>query len=237
MSDIPTPHIQATSKEEIAKTVLMPGDPLRANFIAETYLEHPVCFNKVRNMLGFTGLYNGKKVSVMGSGMGIPSIGLYSYELYHFYDVDTIIRVGSAGGISQKINLRDLVIAMGACYQSGYAEQFQLPGTFAPIANYELLHKAVLVAEEKKYSYMVGNILSEDAFYSDNEQAQKSFQKMGVLAVEMETAGLYMNAARCGKNALSILTISDHLLEGTSLSLQDRQEGFRDMMELALEIA
>ncbi len=236
MSDIPTPHIQATSKEEIAKTVLMPGDPLRANFIAETYLEHPVCFNKVRNMLGFTGLYNGKKVSVMGSGMGIPSIGLYSYELYHFYDVDTIIRVGSAGGISQKINLRDLVIAMGACYQSGYAEQFQLPGTFAPIANYELLHKAVLVAEEKKYSYMVGNILSEDAFYSDNEQAQKSFQKMGVLAVEMETAGLYMNAARCGKNALSILTISDHLLEGTSLSAQDRQEGFRDMMELALEI-
>lgn len=236
MSDIPTPHIQATSKEEIAKTVLMPGDPLRAKFIAETYLEHPVCFNKVRNMLGFTGFYNGKKVSVMGSGMGIPSIGLYSYELYHFYDVDTIIRVGSAGGISQKINLRDLVIAMGACYQSGYAEQFQLPGTFAPIANYELLRKAVLVAEEKKYSYMVGNVLSEDAFYSDNEQAQKSFQKMGVLAVEMETAGLYMNAARCGKNALSILTISDHLLEGTSLSAQDRQEGFRDMMELALEI-
>lgn len=236
MSDIPTPHIQATSKEEIAKTVLMPGDPLRAKFIAETYLEHPVCFNKVRNMLGFTGFYNGKKVSVMGSGMGIPSIGLYSYELYHFYDVDTIIRVGSAGGISQKINLHDLVIAMGACYQSGYAEQFQLPGTFAPIANYELLRKAVLVAEEKKYSYMVGNILSEDAFYSDNEQAQKSFQKMGVLAVEMETAGLYMNAARCGKNALSILTISDHLLEGTSLSAQNRQEGFRDMMELALEI-
>lgn len=237
MSDIPTPHIQATSKEEIAKTVLMPGDPLRAKFIAETYLEHPVCFNQVRNMLGFTGFYNGKKVSVMGSGMGIPSIGLYSYELYHFYDVDTIIRVGSAGGISQKINLRDLVIAMGACYQSGYAEQFQLPGTFAPIANYELLHKAVLVAEEKKYSYAVGNVLSEDAFYSDNEQAKKAFQKMGVLAADMETAALYMNAARCGKNALSILTISDHLLEGTSLSLQDRQEGLRDMMELALEIA
>lgn len=237
MSDIPTPHIQATSKEEIAKTVLMPGDPLRAKFIAETYLEHPICFNKVRNMLGFTGLYNGKKVSVMGSGMGIPSIGLYSYELFHFYDVDTIIRVGSAGGISQKIHLRDLVIAMGACYQSGYAEQFQLPGTFAPIANYELLRKAALVAEEKKYSYTVGNVLSEDAFYSDNEQAKKAFQKMGVLAADMETAALYMNAARCEKNALSILTISDHLLDKTSLSLQDRQEGFRDMMELALEIA
>ncbi len=237
MSDIPTPHIQATSKEEIAKTVLMPGDPLRAKFIAETYLKHPVCFNQVRNMLGFTGLYNGKKVSVMGSGMGIPSIGLYSYELFHFYDVDTIIRIGSAGALSKKIHLRDLVIAMGACHQSGYAEQFQIPGVFAPIASYEWLHKAVLVAEEKKFSYMVGNVFSEDAFYFDNEHMLEPFQKMGVLAVEMETAALYMNAARCGKNALSILTISDHLLEGTSLSLQDRQEGFRDMMELALEIA
>lgn len=237
MSVIPTPHIQAKSKDEIAKTVLMPGDPLRAKFIAQTYLKNPVCFNEVRNMLGFTGTYHGKKVSVMGSGMGMPSIGLYSYELYNFYDVQSIIRIGSAGAISEKINMRDLVIAMGACTQSSYVDQFCLPGNFAPIADFSLVQKAVEAAQERGFPYAVGNVLSEDAFYSDNENAHAPFKKMGVLCCEMETAALYMNAARCGKKALSILTISDHLLKGQSISSEDRQTSFKEMMEVALEIA
>jgi purine-nucleoside phosphorylase len=233
---IPTPHNEAKAGE-IAKTVLMPGDPLRAKFIAETYLEDVVCFNKVRNMLGFTGTYKGKKVSVMGGGMGMPSIGIYSYELFHFYDVDNIIRIGSAGGIADHIKLRDIVIGMGASTNSNIAAQYQLPGTFAPIADFGLLRKAVEAAEKLNIKTVVGNVLSSDTFYDDNKDANALWRKMNVLAVEMEAAALYMNAARAGKNALCILTISDHVFTGESLSAEDRQLTFRDMMEIALEIA
>lgn len=233
---IPTPHNGAKSGD-IAKTVLMPGDPLRAKFIAETYLEDVVCFNTVRNMLGFTGTYKEKRVSVMGGGMGMPSIGIYSYELYHFYDVDNIIRIGSAGGIADDIKLRDIVIGMGASTNSNFAAQYQLPGTFAPIADFGLLRKAVETAEKKNIKTVVGNILSSDTFYDDNPNANSMWRKMNILAVEMEAAALYMNAARAGKKALCILTISDHVFTGESLSAEDRQLTFRDMMEIALEIA
>jgi len=231
-----TPHNEA-KPGDIAKTVLMPGDPLRAKFIAETYLEDVTCFNRVRNMLGFTGYYKGKKVSVMGGGMGMPSIGIYSYELYNFYDVDNIIRIGSAGGISDHVKLRDIVIAMGASTNSNYAAQYRLPGTFAPIADYELLSKAVEAAKRLNINTVVGNVLSSDTFYDDNKEANTLWKKMNILAVEMEAAALYMNAARAGKKALAILTISDHVFTGESLSAQDRQNSFREMMEIALEIA
>jgi purine-nucleoside phosphorylase len=233
---IPTPHNEAKAGD-IAKTVLMPGDPLRAKFIAETYLEDVVCFNNVRNMLGYTGTYKGKKVSVMGGGMGIPSIGIYSYELFHFYDVDNIIRIGSAGGIAEDIKLRDIVIGMGASTNSNFAAQYQLPGTYAPIADFGLLRKAVEAADKMNIKTVVGNILSSDTFYDDNQDANSLWRKMNILAVEMEAAALYMNAARAGKKALCILTISDHVFTGESLSAEDRQLTFRDMMEIALEIA
>lgn len=233
---IPTPHINAKAGD-IAKTVLMPGDPLRAKFIAENYLEDVNCFNSVRNMLGFTGTYKGKKVSVMGSGMGMPSIGIYSYELFNFYDVDNIIRIGSAGGIADNIKLRDIVIAMGASTNSNFAAQYKLPGTFAPIADFGLLRKAVEAAEKLGIKAVVGNVLSSDTFYDDNPDANSLWKKMNVLCVEMEAAALYMNAARAGKNGLCILTISDHVFTGESLSAEDRQNTFRDMMEIALDIA
>lgn len=232
----PTPH-NGAKPGEIAKTVLMPGDPLRAKFIAETYLENPVCFNTVRNMFGYTGTYKGKEISVMGGGMGMPSIGIYSYELYHFYGVDNIIRIGSAGGISDNVHVRDVVIGMGASTNSNFASQYELPGTFAPIASYELLEKAVNAAKAQNTNVVVGNILSSDIFYDDNKNASNQWKKMGVLCVEMEAAALYMNAARAGKNALCILTISDHLYTGESLSAEDRQISFREMMEIALELA
>ncbi|MDF2511066.1 MAG: deoD [Herbinix sp.] len=231
-----TPH-NAAKPGDIAKTVLMPGDPLRAKFIAETYLEDVVCFNTVRNMLGFTGTYKGKKVSVMGGGMGMPSIGIYSYELYNFYDVDNIIRIGSAGGIAEDIKVRDIVVGMGASTNSSYAAQYKLPGTFAPIADYGLLRKAVEAAERMNIKTVVGNVLSSDTFYDDNKEANELWRKMNVLAVEMEAAALYMNAARANKKALCILTISDHVFTGESLSAEDRQLSFREMMEIALEIA
>ena len=236
MSVIPTPHNQA-AEGQIAKTVLMPGDPLRAKYIAETYLEDVICFNQVRNMLGFTGTYKGKKVSVMGGGMGMPSMGIYSYELFNFYDVDNIIRVGSAGGITDDIKLRDIVIGMGASTNSNYAAQYKLPGTYAPIADFGLLRKAVEAAEKLNYKTVVGNILSSDTFYDDNKEANFLWKKMNVLAVEMEAAALYMNAARAGKKALCILTISDHVFTGEALSAADRQTTFNEMMEIALEIA
>jgi purine-nucleoside phosphorylase len=231
-----TPHNEAKTGD-IAKTVLMPGDPLRAKFIAENYLEDVVCFNKVRNMLGFTGTYKGKKVSVMGGGMGIPSIGIYSYELFNFYEVDNILRIGSAGGIADDVKVRDIVIGMGASTNSNYAAQYKLSGTYAPIADYGLLRKAVETAERLNIKTVVGNILSSDTFYDDNKDANASWRKMNILAVEMEAAALYMNAARAGKKALCILTISDHVFTGESLSAEDRQLTFRDMMEIALEIA
>lgn len=233
MDKTPTPH-NGARLGEIAKTVLMPGDPLRAKVIAETYLENPICFNTVRNMFGYTGTYHGKEISVMGSGMGMPSIGIYSYELFHFYDVDKIIRIGSAGGIQDKLRVMDVVVGLGACTDSNYAHQYQLPGTFAPIASYELVEKAVDVARRQGTPVHVGNILSSDVFY--NEAGSDPWKKMGVLCVEMEAAALYMNAARAGKQALCLLTISDHLYRKESLSAKERQESFHSMMKIALEL-
>lgn len=231
-----TPHNTA-KKGDIAKTVLMPGDPLRAKYIAETFLEDAVCFNTVRNMFGYTGTYKGKRVSVMGSGMGMPSIGIYSYELYHDYDVEAIIRIGSAGGISDKVKLKDVVIGMGASTDSNYAVQYQLPGTYAPIADFGLLRRAVEAGEALGISVVVGNMVSSDHFYNEFQNVNELWKKMGVLAVEMEAAALYMNAARAGKKALCICTISDHLFTGEELSAEDRQTGFTDMMKIALEAA
>ncbi|MGI6278974.1 MAG: purine-nucleoside phosphorylase [Acutalibacteraceae bacterium] len=235
MSNVPTAHNQAL-EGQIAKTVLMPGDPLRAKYIAETYLEDVTCFNTVRNMLGFTGTYKGKPVSVMGHGMGIPSIGIYSYELFNFYDVDNIIRVGSAGALQDDLELKDIVIAMGACTDSNYASQYRLPGTYAPIASFPLLFKAVEAANNKGVKATVGNVLSSDVFYNANPDAKDLWKSMGVLCIEMEAAALYMNAARAGKNALCILSISDHIYKGTQLSAKERQVGFNNMIEVALDI-
>lgn len=233
---VPTPH-NAAAAGEIAKTVLMPGDPLRAQFIAEHYLEAPHCFNTVRNMFGYTGTYRGKPVSVMGSGMGMPSIGIYSYELYHFYGVESIIRIGSAGGLSDSLKLRDVVIGMGACTDSRYASQYRLPGTFAPIADFGLLRKAVETAEKQGVHTVVGNVLSTDVFYNADPHYNDVWKQMGALCVEMEAAALYMNAAYAGKKALALFTISDHLYTGESLPAQERQTSFREMMEIALELA
>lgn len=236
MPSTPTPH-NGAHIGDIAKTVLMPGDPLRAQYIADSYLEDVTCFNTVRNMLGFTGTYHGERVSVMGGGMGMPSIGIYSYELFNFYDVDSIIRVGSAGGISPNLNLRDVVVGMGACTDSNYAAQFELPGTFAPIASFDLLERAVNAGRAKGANMCVGNVLSSDVFYTDSADYNLRWQKMGVLAVEMEAAALYMNAARAKKQALCLLTISDNLLTGEGLAADERQTGFRQMMEIALSVA
>lgn len=236
MANIPTPHIEAKAGD-FAKTVLMPGDPLRAKFIAETYLENVRCANQVRGMLGFTGTYKGKEVSVMGSGMGMPSIGIYSYELYNFYDVDNIIRVGSAGAIQDDINVMDVVIGMGATMVSSYGDQFGCPGHLAPLADYHLLSTAVESAKALGTEVKVGNILSEDIFYNDRPNSKDCFKKMGVMAVEMESGALYLNAARAGKRALCILTISDHIYRPEELTSEQRQMGFGKMIEVALETA
>ena len=235
MSNTPTPHI-AAKPGDFAKTVLMPGDPLRSKFIAETFLENPVLVNNTRGVQGYTGTYKGKKVSVMASGMGMPSIGIYSYELFNYYDVDNIIRVGTAGVVRPDLKVRDIVIGQGACTNSNYANQFELPGTFAPICSYELLKKAVDAAEKMGVTPVVGNLYSSDAFYDDSMGLSK-WQKMGVLAVEMEAAALYMNAARAGKNALAICTISDNPFTGEVTTAEERQMTFTKMMEIALEIA
>ena len=211
---MPTPHNNA-KKGDIAKTVLMPGDPLRARFIAENYLEAPVCYNEVRGMLGFTGTYKGVPVSVQGSGMGMPSIGIYSWELFNEYDVENIIRVGTAGSIADNVSLRDVVIGMSASTNSAYASQYRLPGTYAPTASWKLLSAAVKSAEEQGSRFHVGNILSSDTFY-DDANSLADWQKMGVLAIEMEAAALYMNAARAGKNALYGICNS-HCLPSASL--------------------
>lgn len=231
-----TPH-NAASEGQIAKTVLMPGDPLRAKYIADNYLTDVVCFNEVRNMFGYTGTYKGKKISVMGGGMGMPSIGIYSYELYNFYGVESIIRIGSAGGISDEVKVRDVVVGMGASTNSNYAAQYKLPGTIAPIADFGLLEKAVASAREKNIPIRVGNILSSDVFYNADEGFNDAWKSMGILCVEMEAAALYLNAAKAGKKALCLLTISDHLYTGEALSAEERQTSFRDMMEVALDLA
>lgn len=236
MSLLPTPHIAANAGD-FAETVIMPGDPLRAKMIAETFLENTTCINTVRNMLAFTGFYKNKKVSVMGSGMGMPSMGIYSYELYNFYNVETIIRIGTAGAVAKNLQLRDIVVGLGACTDSNYAAQYKLPGTFAPTASFELLCKVHKAAKENHLNLAVGNILSSDAFYSDNDNALEKWRKMGVLAVEMETAALYMNAARAAKKALCILTISDYTYQSGALTANERQESLKDMVTLALEAA
>ena len=242
MLTTPTPHIEA-KPGDFGKTVLMPGDPLRAKFIAETFLENPVLVNNVRGVQGHTGYYKGVKVSVMASGMGIPAIGIYSHELYNGYGVENIIRVGSAGAIQENIHLYDLVLAMGACTDSNFASQFHLPGTFAPIASYELLSAAVKAAEENGAVYHVGNVNSSDVFYGDHEgvpaglDSVYGLKKMGVMALEMEAAALYMNAARYGKRALCICTISDHVLTGEETTSAERQNAFTTMMKVALDVA
>lgn len=230
-----TPH-NAAEPGQIAQTVLMPGDPLRAKFIAETYLDNAVLFTDVRNMYGYTGTYNGKPVSVMGHGMGMPSVGLYTYELYNFYNVQTIIRTGSAGGIQPDVHLRDIVIAMGACTDSAYASQYKMPGTFAPIADHSLLEKAVNAARARSLEVKVGNVISTDVFYNDDPAYNDAWKRMGILAVEMEAAALYMNAARAGRKALCILTVSDHLYSQEQLTVEERRSGFGEMIQVALDI-
>ncbi|RBP62574.1 purine-nucleoside phosphorylase [Alkalibaculum bacchi] len=227
----------SAKKGDIAKTVLMPGDPLRAKFIAEKYLDSPFCFNKVRGMLGFTGLYKGKKVSVMGSGMGMPSMSIYSYELFTEYDCNNIIRIGSCGSYQKDIQIRDIILAMATCTNSNFAHQYQLPGNFAPIANYDLLSKAYNIAGSRNLDVKVGNILTSDLFYNDDKDSWKTWAKMGVLGVEMETAALYMNATQLGKNALSILTVSDSIVTSEATTPEEREKTLTDMIEIALDLA
>ena len=234
MEKTPTPHIGA-KYGEIAETMIMAGDPLRVKFMAENFLENPVQFNNVRGMLGFTGTYKGKRISVMGHGMGMPSIGIYTYELFNFYGVKSIIRVGSAGSIHPDLHVGDLIIAQGACTNSNYMSQYELPGTYAPIANFDLLRGAAEACDRLGYRYKVGNVMSSDTFYSDNPQNEK-WMKLGVLAVEMEIAALYMNAARSGNRALGICTISDHILTGEVTTAEERQTTFTKMMDVAFSL-
>ena len=236
MSNQHTPHIKAASAD-FAKTVLMPGDPLRSKFVAETFMENPRLINNVRGIQGYTGTYKGVPVTVMASGMGMPSIGIYSYELYNFFGVENIIRIGSAGGLADNVQLRDVLIGMGACTNSAYQEQYRLNGNFAPIASFDLLREAVKEAEELGVRYQVGNLLSSDVFYHDDPNFNDGWYKMGVLGVEMEAAALYMNAAKAGKHALAICTVSDHILRGEALDADARQSTFTDMMKIALNVA
>lgn len=233
---IPTPHI-AAKKGDFAQTVLMPGDPLRAKFIAENFLDKTRLVNNLRGIQGYTGYYKNKMVSVMASGMGQPSIGIYSYELFNFYDVENIIRVGSCGCFDKDLHVRDLILAMGACTNGNYAAQYNLPGTFCPIADFGLLKKAASECEKKTLNYKVGNVLSSDMFYDDADSGMM-WTKMGVLGVEMEAAALYMNAARAGKKALAVLSVSDSFVhKEENLSGDEREKSFTDMMKVALEIA
>ncbi len=232
-----TPHISANNGD-FAKTVLMPGDPLRAKFIAETFLENPVLVNNVRGVQGYTGTYKGTKVSVMASGMGCPSIGIYSYELFAFYGVENIIRIGSAGAISEKLKLRDIVAGIGSNTNSNFADQYGMPGTLAPTADFELLLTAVETAKEQGVDMKVGNLLCSDTFYSEGGKAESiAWAKMGTLAVEMESTALYLTAARLNKRALALVTISDHLITGEETTAEERQNTFTQMMEIALATA
>ena len=238
----PTPHINA-SPEDFGQTVLMPGDPLRSKYVAENFLENAKLVNNVRGVQGYTGRYKGVKVSVMASGMGIPSISLYAYELFNAFGVRNIMRIGSAGSMQPHIKLRDIVIAQGACTDSNIEQNYHLPGKFAPIASFEMLRKAVEACEETGVTYHVGNIFSSDIFYNDEDGIPEimtmvpAWQKMGVMAAEMEAAGLYMAAARAGKNALCICTISDQILTVEGLTSEERQTSVREMMLVALETA
>jgi len=242
MALYPTPHIKATPAD-FAPTVLMPGDPLRAQFIAQTFLTDARLVNNVRGIQGYTGTYEGEPVSVMASGMGMPSIGIYSYELYTAFGVKDIMRIGSAGAMVPNVRVRDIVLGMGACTNSRFAHQYRLPGDFAPIASFRMLRTCVDTAEKMGVPYHVGNLLSSDTFYNDEAglpaeaTACAAWSKMGVLAVEMEAAALYMNAARLGKEALAICTVSDHLLTGEATTAEERQTSFTQMMELALRTA
>ena len=236
MLSYPTAHIKATP-EQIAKTVLMPGDPKRSELVAKKFLKDAVIFNDVRGVKGYTGTWKGVPVSVMASGMGMPSIGIYSYELYHGFGVENIIRIGSAGSMREDVKVRDIVLGMGACTDSAYGNQFGLDGSFAPICDYELLAKSVEIGKEKGFRTHVGNILSSDVFYDDNPDRNLLWRKMGVLAVEMEAAALYMNAARAGKRALAICTVSNSLVTGEELSADERETTFGEMIELALDVA
>lgn len=231
-----TAHINATP-EDFASTVLMPGDPLRAKMIAEKYLENAVLVNNIRGIQGYTGTYKGKRVSVMASGMGMPSMGIYSYELFKFFDVKNIIRVGSAGALKEDIHVRDIVIGMGCSTDSNFAANYDLPGTFAPICSYELMSRCVECAKEMGVTYHVGNLLSTDVFYADDESVNGRWARMGVMAVDMEGAALYMNAARLNKNALVICTVSNHIMTGEETTAEERQNSFGEMITLALETA
>ncbi len=235
---MPTPHNTA-QLGQIAETVLLPGDPLRAKFIAENFLENAVEFNAVRGMLGYTGTYKGKEVSVMGTGMGCPSIGIYSYELIHFYHVKNLIRIGSCGGMKEDLKLGDIVMAIGASTDSNYAHQYKLPGTFSATASFDLLKKAQESAEEHQYPYQIGNVVSSDIFYGafPDDPAWKKWAKMGCLAVEMESFALYCNAAWGGANALAIFTVSDTMFSEEAMSPEERQKTFTNMMTVALETA
>lgn len=232
----PTPHINA-SPEDFAPTVLMPGDPLRAKMIAENYLEGAHLVNDVRGVQGYTGEYGGKRISVMASGMGMPSMGIYSYELYRYFGVKNIIRIGSAGALDPDVHVRDLVIGMGCSTDSNFADSFDLPGTFAPLCSYPLLTACVDQAERIGARVRVGNLLSTDVFYADDETVNARWAKMGVLAVEMEGAALYMNAARLHRNALVLCTVSNHILTGEELTAEQRQNSFDEMITLALKTA
>jgi len=236
MPAYPTPHIKAVPGD-FAKTVLMPGDPLRSRFIAETFLQDAVLVNDVRGIQGYTGFWKGHRVSVMASGMGMPSMGIYSYELYTVFGVENIIRIGSAGGMSESLQLRDIVLGMGASTDSNYAGQFGLNGQLAPLADYTLLSTAERICREKGLRHQVGNLFSSDTFYNADPDVNRKWADLGVLAVEMESAALYWNAARCGKRALTICTISDHVFRGESLSSDERQTSFTEMMEVALDTA
>ena len=230
-----TPHINPTAP--IAPTILLPGDPLRAKFIAETYLEDAQQFNAVRNMLGFTGTYQGTPVSVMGSGMGIPSISLYAWELIHVFGCTKLIRVGTCGVLQPGINLYDVVIAQGACTNSNFIDQYNIPGTYAPIGSYRLIEAVRANAKEKGVTTHVGNVLSSDTFYNADPTFNERWQKMGIMAIEMETAGLYATAAEAGVEALGIFTVSDSLVTGEETTAHERQTAFTQMMEIALPLA
>ena len=231
-----TPHINA-NPDDFAKTVLLPGDPLRSKYIAENYIEDAVLINNVRGVQGYTGKYKGVPVTVMASGMGMPSMGIYSYELYSVFGVENIIRIGSTGGIADEVKLRDIVIAMGCSTNSKFADQYNLPGCMAPIADFTLLETAVDVCRDKGSSVHVGNILTSDVFYNDDPEANARWRKLGLMCVEMEAYALYLSAARCGTNGLAILTISDHLITGEETTAEERQNSFTQMMQVALDTA